>query len=150
MVLAERGKEFSPMETTLNLFYELLEVQKQIRVGKDVGDEEVVDKHIRELALELSQFVVNAIVEKNPNKIEEVARAVAALKTFKPKANRHKQKILFQKYILDKHGDAWTIGRWAKELKWPQNDKDNGYPQLRRLLKELCAPLKPTRQIEES
>jgi hypothetical protein len=148
--LAERGMEFSPMENTLHLFYGLLELRKQIKAGKDVGDEEVVEHQLRDLARDISGFVLDAIIDKNPDKIKQVAKAVALLKRFKPKTLKHKQQILYHTYILKKHGEAWDIHQWAKELKYRNAaDRENGYPHLRRQLKELKAPLKAVSQIEK-
>jgi hypothetical protein len=148
--LAERGMEFSPMENTLHLFYGLLELRKQIKAGKDVGDLDVVEHQLRDLARDISGFVIDAIIDKKPNKIEQVAEAVDLLKRFKPVTNKHKQQILFHTYILKKQGEAWDIHQWAKELKYRNAaDRENGYPHLRRQLKELNAPLKAVSQIEK-
>jgi hypothetical protein len=165
-MLAERGKQFSEIETLLNLYYKELQEFRRIKSGKKTKLEEVLEnepgwtkerasehraeipKSLQSFAIQISQILIDAIGLRDSRKIIEIADAVEFLKTPpKPPADPWRSKILFNKHCLARDDEKWEIGKWAKILDWPENEGEDGFPHLRRLLKELDAPLKPTSQI---
>lgn len=162
-LLAERGKQFSEIETLLYLYYETLEQFRKIKAGQKTTDEKLLatgagwtkeqiaeyrsttSDSIQNLAFQISQILIDAIGAHDSGRIMEIANAVDSLKTKRPVADSWRSKILMNRHILERRHKQWTIREWAKFIGWPDRDKNEGFTQLRRLLKELDAPLKPTR-----
>jgi hypothetical protein len=166
-MLAERGKVFSHIETLLSLFYKNLEPWRKVQANEITPYEETMkkwsgsswneeeSKRHRTLIIqshmnfvnELAQIFIEAIENKDSSKVREIADAIDLLKKEIKSQDPWRSKILMEKHLLISWKENRSIGQWAKILGWPQADADNGFPQLRRLLKELDAPLKPSRQI---
>lgn len=170
-MLAERGKQFSEIETLLNLYYNELQEFRKIKAGKKTKTEEVLEdspdwtkehaakhraeipKTLQKFAIQISQMLIDAVSARDSGKIIEIADAVDFLKTRDSATDKQKSadpwraNILSNKRMLEQSGEQWKIGEWAKILDWPDEDKENGFPHLRRLLKELGAPLMPASQI---
>jgi hypothetical protein len=157
--LAERGKQFSEIETLLYLYYVTLKQLRRMKSGEKTAGEKLLEgmpgfdeqyraeipKLLQNFAFQISQILIDAITAFDSVKIIEIADAVKYLKTSKPVADPWRSKILMEKDLLIKWGKEWEIGEWARILDWTAEDKKSGFPQLRRLLKEFEAPLKPLR-----
>jgi len=166
-LLAERGKQFSEIETLLNLYYETLQLSRKIQAGEKTADEKLLEgepgwtkeraaqyrseipKSLQKFAFQISQIVIDAISARDTSKIIEIVEAIEFLKTPHECADHWRYEVLTLKHFLINQGDEWEIGKWATSINWPDDDGKNGFPQLRRLLKELDAPLKPTRRIRK-
>ena len=165
-LLAGRGKQFSKIETLLNLYYGTLKEYRKVQAGEKTTIEKLLavesgwtreriaahraeyPKSLQNFAFQISQILIDAIVLRDSRQIIEIANAVEFLKSPpKPPADPWRSKILYNKHVLIESGEQWEIGQWAKILGWSEDEAEDGFPHLRRLLKELDAPLKPTRQI---
>gem|GEM_PF-2991061 len=147
------------------MFYETLAKVRKIKVGQKTPEEEILadnpewtpaaiaehrtalQKYLAQEAEQIARIIIDAISTKDSEKIFEVAEAVEFLRTFKPAGDSVRSKILFNKIFLQETNQKWTIGQLAKIIDWPKDDRSHGFPQLRRLCKELEFPLAPSRQI---
>lgn len=165
-LLAERGKIYSPIESLLNMFYHELAELKKIKAGEKTTEELVltvgvggwteeriaehraeIPKAIQMWAFEISQILIDALVARNPAKIIEIAEAVKFITSRRDSVDPVRSAILFNKMLLIEKGESWEVRQWAQNIGWRESDKEYGYPQLRRLLSELEAPVKPSGQI---
>jgi hypothetical protein len=159
--LASRGKMFSQLENLLNHYYETVLRVGKIQAGQKSEMEEIsgrhqdlvkwdasaehasLQKHFKEIRSQIAQMVMDAIDSRNTDKIFELAKAVEFLREFEPGGDPIRARILLQKHL----GHQWTISELAKLIDWPDGDRENGFPHLRRLCKELNYQFSPASQI---
>lgn len=163
-LLAERGRKFSGIEVLFNLYYPALEQFRQINSGQKTTEEKVLEgthgwtpqfaaehrvsiqEQLEEYVKQLCEVFIEAVNARDSKKIHKIADAVEFLKTFKPGVDHWRYKILMERSLLEARGIHRKIAHLAKIIGWPENDKQNGFPQLRRLCKELNYPLESSRQ----
>jgi hypothetical protein len=166
-LLAQRGIEFSPLESLLDLYYEDLKRLKQIQTGQNTMLDELmaeypemkgkfaneerkaVNNYLKLHANQLAQLALDAITARDSDKLFELAKAVKFLKSFKPQGDPMRARILTEKDIGKNAGPRWTVSQLAKLIGWPDSDQADGYPHLRRLCKELKFPLLPAGHLKK-
>jgi hypothetical protein len=100
------------------------------------------EEFCQQYSSELIKIFMDAINNRNPQTIMEIAAAIDFFKSFDGKvADRYRFEILMTKKIWDMFGKKLSIGDLAKEIKWPKSDSTDGLSQLRRMCIELKFPL---------
>jgi hypothetical protein len=130
-LLADRGREFTDMEILVHMYHR--------------SDERNEFREIRKYSRLLCEVFIEAVHSGDSKKIHEIANAVESIMKFKGGADPFRHRILMDKLIV---GEGRKIAELAKVIGWPKSDKATGYPQLRRVCKELGYPIIPSRQIK--
>ena len=164
-LLAAHGKIFTEIETELRLYYWAKSELDRIKSGRKTKIQEVLTderiwtpefmakhneafkKYVNEHGTRLCWILLNAINERNPDKIYEIGKAVEFLKSFKETGDHYRYEILTLKSILDQNGQKWPIRALAKAIGWHDMKSQDGFARLRRLCGELRFPLASSRQI---
>jgi hypothetical protein len=164
LLLAMRGKEFSPIESMLNLYYQTLERFRQIISGKKTIAHELfvnqedwakseehkyqhyIYQSLKDGQVALSELFITAVTNRDYGAILEIGHAVEFLKSFKESGDPVRTELLLMKRILDERNETMSIRDVAKNIMWPDMNPADGFAALRRLCKELKFPLAPSRQ----
>ncbi|MGA2540403.1 MAG: hypothetical protein ABSG78_02440 [Verrucomicrobiota bacterium] len=172
-MLATRGKEFTPLEIQLNLFYQALMEWRQIKAGVKTAAQKVmenapdwpkdliarypveIEKGISKAAADLGQRMVNAIAARDDATLFEISEAVKFLKSFKPHGDRIRERLLLLKHLskekLLKDGTEreWTISEIARLVEWPRAKSKDGFARLRRLCGDYDLHIAPSRPLRK-
>jgi len=159
-----RGRQFTEIETLLNIHYRLLMDVEKIKSGKKTETQEVMEgepawtkelagahnsaiqQYSKDTAENLCRMFICAVNAGDSAKLFEIGKAIEFLKTFRQCGDRFRADILTWKIILDKKAEKWPIRRLAKAIGWPDMESQDGFSRLRRLCVELCFPLAASRQ----
>lgn len=163
-MLAQRGREFTEIETLVDLYCQVLQKSDDIKSGKKTAEEKILEdkpcwtekfradfysyahKSVDEFSNQLSRVFLTAIKAGDSEKIFEIGRAVEFLKVFKPQRDQYRMVILFLKTVYEKSGDKWPIRSIAKLIGWPDTSGADGFKTVRRMCEELNCPIADSRK----
>ena len=141
-------KEFDNMKKTNKTTRELLTEQLGVPMDKEDLETEriVIKKGCRFYRREMFKIFWEALRTHDSNKIREMADAMDVVLA-KGVADKWRSEILLLKRNCELTGSSGlTVREVAQLIDW-QSGQDDGFPQLRRLCKELGYPLAHSRQI---
>jgi hypothetical protein len=159
-MLARRGRQFSEIEEKLSTYFffyqELQDViagrkssifkfmeEKMLIPGKATKEVEVkafnemCERHYSKIVL----YFMDAVNNRDSQKIMEIAHAIEFLKFFEEKGDRYRAEILHFKILLEHKCEKWPIRKVAEKIGWPDKVGADGFKQLRRMCNELNFPL---------
>ena len=130
-------------------------MQKMEKASENVWDKDTVawfnsyiENYTAQNLSELCQIFKTAVETGNSKKIIEIGEGIEFLRTLQNKhfdgqagGDKWRREILYLKSVLDVRRESWPISKLAKEIGWPESEKENGFPNLRKLCKENKFPL---------
>ncbi len=164
--LAERGRQFSNIETRLNLYYQSQHELKQLTSGqkkncpkgyefigvwremRKATNIRLIEKYAEKDKESLIKVFLDAVNVHDSKIVFEIGNAIEFLKTDRS-SDRYRPALLTWKWILDKHGERLPIREVATLIGWHDMDSADGFSQLRGLCVEIKFPLLRSRQIRK-
>lgn len=166
VMVAEFGRELSDLEDELHLHFFETNPQQAIAaytftcqkafqygspqlVGEIVKQREAFKRsykgRVARRRARFAKMLIAWLEAKDSDKFRELANAIDFVKARKP-ADPLRWQLLTLKRALEMEGNSWPVAKVARFIKWRGHDKEEGFPQLRKLCKDLKFPLQ-TREI---
>ena len=152
--LAEIGEKLSLDEQQIKLFikeFKIMKDENRIPTAAIVPALSAVitrslEKSVRAARLRFANQLVAAIENLDYETFFFFGNTIKKIKHAGQRGDQMRANILGLKRVSELTHTSLTVREIANLLEWPASDGENGFPQLRRLCKELGYPLAASRQ----